>query len=64
MADRFYGVSVGGDIPTDVTVAASTNSTTFEFRATHTATGATRLEALKALEAIKNYIMSNVSWTQ
>lgn len=64
MADRFYGVSVGGDMTTDVTVGASTGGTTFEFRATHDATGATRLEALKALTAIADYIRGNPTWTQ
>lgn len=64
MADRFYGVAVGGDMTTNVTVGASTGSTTFEFRATHDATGASRISALQALEAIKHYIQSNPSWTQ
>lgn len=32
MADRFYGVAVGGQLATDVTEAASTNSTAIELR--------------------------------
>lgn len=52
MADRFYNCIVGGDMANDVTEAAATDAgAPFEFRWTYTATGANKLQAIKALEA-------------
>lgn len=55
MADRFYGVALGGGLPVNVTEAASTTSAVFEFRINDTAY-ASKTQALAALEAIENYI--------
>lgn len=57
MADRFYGVANGGQLPVDVTEAASTTSAVFEFRINDTAY-ASKVRALAALEAIKNYLQA------
>lgn len=62
MAARYYGVANGGGMPTEVTEAASTTSAQYEFViANTTATGATKEQALKALEAIEYYII-NDTW--
>ena len=59
MAERFYGVDVGGDMPTDVTEAASTTSKVQEFRVTYTTAGLDKTKVLNALEAIRNYIIAD-----
>jgi len=58
MADTFYGVSLGAKTAADVTVGATTGSTVIELRVTDATTGLTgnRVELLKALDAIKQYI--------
>jgi hypothetical protein len=58
MADRFYGVSVASNNGSteSVTESASTNSTVFEFRWTYDGTGADKVQALRALQAIKGRI--------
>lgn len=56
MATRYYGVNVGGGMPLDVSEAGSTTSRTVELAVIYDATGANKVEVLKALEAIKNYI--------
>lgn len=55
MADRFYGVAVGGKLPTDVTEAASTTSAAIELRVSDTAY-ANKLYVIEALEALKGYL--------
>lgn len=59
MADHFYGVSLGAKAPADVTFGTSTGSTVIELRVTDATTGLTgnKTELLKALEAIKQYIV-------
>jgi len=55
MADRFYGVAVGGQLPTDVTEAASTTSAAIELRVSDSAY--TSKQAVRAaLEAIEMYL--------
>lgn len=57
MADRFYGVALGGQQPKDVTEASSTTSAAIELRINDSVY--TRpLEVQLALEAIKNYLQS------
>ena len=57
MADRFYQVQIGGDMHNDVTEAgASTPAVPVELRVTYDATGANKVQILKALEAIQQYI--------
>ncbi len=55
MADRFYGVAVGGTLPVNVTEAASTTSAVFEFRI-NDAAYTSKAQALAALGAIKSYL--------
>jgi hypothetical protein len=57
MADRFYGVAIGGQQPTNVTEAASTTSAAVELRIADTAYTSPLLVQL-ALEAIKNYLQT------
>lgn len=60
MADRYYQVNMGGDMHNDVTEAgASAGAVPFEFRATYDATGNSKVNALKALDAIKQYIIAD-----
>lgn len=55
MASRFYGANVGAMQPTDVTEAASTNSTAVEVQIDLSKT-TSRLAVLQAMEAIMNYL--------
>lgn len=57
MADRFYGVALGGQQPSNVTEAASTTSAVVELRINDTVYSSPLLVQL-ALEAIKNYIQT------
>lgn len=60
MADRFYQVPIGGDMHNDVTEAAATSAgVPVELRVTYDATGANKVQILKALEAIKQYIAAD-----
>jgi len=56
---RYYGVSVGGGMPTEVTEASSTTSSTVELAVVYDATGADKVQVLNAIEAIKNYIIQD-----
>lgn len=57
MADRFYGIAVGGKLPTDVTEAASTTGAAIELRINDTAY-ANKLYVIEALEAIEYYLQT------
>ena len=59
MATRYYGVNVGGKMPTDVSEAGSTTSRTVELAVVYDATGANKVQVLDAIEAIKNYIIQD-----
>lgn len=56
MSNRYYGVDLGGDMPTDVTEAGSSTAKALEFVVTYDATGMNRTKVLLALGAIYNYI--------
>lgn len=60
MADNFIGINRGAldDVPANITVGSSTGSKDIELRV-DTGKGTTRQDVIKALEAIKNYILSN-----
>lgn len=62
MASRFYGVSVGGQQPADVSESGSTTSRSVELQLVYDASGMTKQGALNAIEAIKNYIIAVDSW--
>jgi hypothetical protein len=55
MADRFYGVAIGGKLPTDVTEDSSTTSAAVELRISDSAY-AQKLFVREALEAIEGYL--------
>lgn len=59
MADRFYGVAIGGQQPTNVTEGAATGGAgaPIELRISDAAY-ADKLRVLNALEAIKNYLQT------
>lgn len=60
MADRYYAVSLGGDTPLDVTEGAAATPAAFvDVRLTYDATGASKLEVVKALEAVRNYVLQD-----
>ena len=59
MATRYYGVSIGGGMPTDVSESGSTTSRSVELAVVYDATGANKVQVLKAIEAIKNYIIGD-----
>jgi hypothetical protein len=56
MADRFYNVALGGDQREDVAEGAADTSAFVAVRVTYDATGANKVEALKALRATIDYI--------
>lgn len=60
MADRYYAVALGGDIPQDVTEGAAATPAAFvDVRLTYDATGASKLEAVKALNAVIGFILQD-----
>jgi len=56
MTDRFYNVALGGSMKGDVTEAGSDSSGFAAFRVTYDATGNSKVQALRAIEAIKQAI--------
>lgn len=57
MADRYYAVNLGGDTAQDVTEGAAATPAAFvDVRVTYDATGNSKLEAIKALNAAIQYI--------
>lgn len=60
MADNFLGTNRGklDDVPVSITVGTSTGATDIELRV-DTGKGTTRQDVVKALEAIKSFILSN-----
>lgn len=57
MADHFYGVNLGDEMPAEVTVGTSTTSKTFELRITDGVTGTSKLAVIKALDTLKAYLV-------
>lgn len=55
MADKFYGVAVGGQLPKDVTEDATTTSAAIELRVSDTAY-TTKKHVLMALKGIVAYM--------
>ena len=58
MSDTFYSVVLGDQAPNEVTVGTSTSSEAIELRVLD-GTGITKVQLLKGLEAIENYIKVN-----
>lgn len=62
MADRYYAVSLGGDIAQNVTESGSATPAAFvDVRVTYDATGNSKLEAVKSIEAVVMKILED-SW--
>jgi hypothetical protein len=61
MADRFWNVALGGDLAENVVEGASDTSLYLAVRVTYDATGASREQAIKALDAVKYYLLQD-SW--
>lgn len=59
MASRYYGVAVGGGMPTEVTEAGATTSKDVELVVNLAASAVDRVQVLKALEAISNYVATD-----
>jgi hypothetical protein len=59
MANRYYGVAVGGSMPTEVTESGSTTSKDVELVVNLSAAGTDKVQVLKALEAISNYVATD-----
>jgi hypothetical protein len=55
--DRFYGVPLGGQLPVNVTEAASTTSAVVELRINDTVY-TNKPQVLAAIEALKNYVQT------
>jgi len=60
MADRFYGVAIGGRLPGDVTEQATTTSAAVELRISDTAY-TRKILVLNALEAIEAYLQTKAT---
>lgn len=62
MADRYYAVELGGDIAQNVTEGAAATPAAFvDVRVTYDATGNSKLEAVKAIDAVRMKILED-SW--
>lgn len=63
MAVRYYGVSIGGQAPADVTIAASTTSSDIELAVDDSNLAAASVEArhviAQAIEAIKLSVLQD-----
>lgn len=60
MADRYYAVALGGDLPENVVEGAAATPVAFvDVRLTYDATGANRLEVAKALNAVIGYVLQD-----
>jgi hypothetical protein len=59
MADRFYGVPLGGTLPVNVTEGAATGGAgaPIELRVSDTV-WANKIQVLAALEAVKDYLQT------
>lgn len=57
MASRFYGISVGGQQPKDVTESGSTTTSAVELSVDLTKC-TDKLQVVLALDALKNYIQT------
>lgn len=56
MADRYYNVALGGDMKENVAEGAADTSQFVAVRITYDATGANKMQAIKALQAAIEYI--------
>lgn len=59
MADRWYNVPLGGDLPENVTEGAADTAQYTAVRVTYDATGNNKLELVKALNAVIGYVLQD-----
>lgn len=59
MADRWYNVPLGGDLPENVAEGATDTAQYVGVRVTYDATGNNKLEAVKALNAVIGAILQD-----
>jgi len=59
MANRYYQVPLGGDTKEDVTEAGSSSLAWVELAITYDASGNSKMLAIKALDAIKAYLVAD-----
>jgi len=56
MAAHYYGVNLGDEMPSEVTVGTSTTSKTVELVITDAVAGTTKLAVIKAIDTLKAYL--------
>lgn len=61
MADRYYGIALGGELPYEVTEGGSATAAFAELRVTYDAAGASKQILLNALDAIR-YAVIQDTW--
>ena len=60
MADRYYRVSLGGDLAQDVIKSSGATPAAFvDVRVTIDATGASKMETVKALQAVEAFVLQD-----
>lgn len=59
MADRWFNVPLGGDLAENVTEGATDTAQFLAVRVTYDATGNSKLEAIKCLDAARMYILQD-----
>ena len=59
MANRYYGVAIGGGMPTEVTESPSSTSKAVEVTVNLAAAGADKTAVLRALQAVEAYIATD-----
>lgn len=59
MANRYYRVPLGGDSKEDVTEAGTSSLSWLEVGITYDASGNSKMLAIKALDAVKQYLLAD-----
>lgn len=59
MTERYYNIDLGGDLPENVAEGAADTSLFVAVRVTYDATGATKEQLVKALEAVQLYVLQD-----
>lgn len=57
MADHFYGVNLGDEMPAEVSTGTSTTSKKIELRIEDGVTGVNKLAVIKAIDTLKAYLV-------
>lgn len=59
MADRWYNVPLGGDLPENVAEGAADTAQFTAVRVTYDASGSSKEQVVKALQAVTGYILQD-----